>query len=129
MLTFGSQARNAQMAWADHVVMLSKFMAKFCNYIVLRLPARYNNSFVHFASVVDGSRKNAGLAHCMLRLRSEIEQTMHILMRTLGLIDTFLNLWCSFEPLRRSQVPLTSARDIWGVGAEAPDTRWASGHT
>ncbi|CAK9000814.1 unnamed protein product [Durusdinium trenchii] len=74
MLTFGSQARNAQMAWADHVVMLSKFMAKFCNYIVLRLPARYNNSFVHFASVVDGSRKN---------------------------------------------VPLTSARDIWGVGAEA----------
>eukprot|EP00913_Durusdinium_trenchii_P028108 g26354.t1 len=34
----------------------------------------YNNSFVHFASVVDGSRKN---------------------------------------------VPLTSARDIWGVGAEA----------
>ncbi|CAK9012462.1 unnamed protein product, partial [Durusdinium trenchii] len=48
MLTFGSQARNAQMA--------------------------YNNSFVHFASVVDGSRKN---------------------------------------------VPLTSARDIWGVGAEA----------
>ena len=48
MLTFGSQARNAQMA--------------------------YNNSFVHFASVVDGSRKN---------------------------------------------VPLTRARDVWGVGAEA----------
>eukprot|EP00434_Breviolum_minutum_P045394 symbB.v1.2.040685.t1/scaffold7441.1/size11233/1 len=35
MLTFGSQARNAQMA--------------------------YNNSFVHFASVVDGSRKNVPL--------------------------------------------------------------------
>lgn len=72
MLTFGSQARNAQMA--------------------------YNNSFVHFASVVDGSRKNLPL--------NRVRDVWGVGAEAL-LVRNFLSVFSvrSFSPCLRERMP------------------------